>query len=83
MNNFFAQRLILAVGILSLLTGYLGYILLSDLSRQFFRQDIGPWKAFSIWLAIFGAGLVALWFLGRVLSGGGEGEQLYKPASKQ
>lgn len=68
---------------MSLLTGYLGLILLSDLSRQFFRQDIGAWQAFSIGLAIFGAGLVVVWFLVRVFSGGGEGEQLDKPASKQ
>jgi len=76
MKDLFVQRVVLVIGLLTLLIGYLGFFLLADLSRQFFRQDVGRWRTFSIGLAVFGIGLVVAWFLGRVFSGGGgKGEQ--------
>ncbi|MEM4302667.1 MAG: hypothetical protein QW470_07490 [Candidatus Caldarchaeum sp.] len=78
------QRLVLILGLLLLIMGYAGFILLADLSRQFFRQDVSPWQMFSMGLAITGLSLLVAWFVVRVMltrSRSGEGKQLHNSSS--
>ncbi|MCS6769628.1 MAG: hypothetical protein NZ570_04235 [Candidatus Caldarchaeum sp.] len=78
----FYQRLTLALGLLLLMLGYGGYVALADLSRQFFRQEVGPWMSFSMVLMAAGVSLLAAWLVARLL-GGGEGEKPDNPPPNQ
>jgi len=62
----FLQRLALALGLLLLLLGYLGFIMLNELSKQFFRQEIEPWLYFSTALMAAGLTLTVAWLAARI-----------------